>query len=113
MKRIIILSTLCVLSTTMPNVNAVERDKQYHLGISAVVGATTQYHTADWKTSMIVCTTVGLLKEVKDEIVYSGFDTKDLAYDVVGCTVGVLIGETGLYLFKEKDVLGIGYKLKF
>ncbi len=113
MKRVIILSTLCVLSTTMPDVSAVERDKQLHLGVSAVVGATTQYHTADWKTGMIVCTTVGLLKEVKDEIVYGGFDTKDLAYDVVGCTAGVLIGEAGLYLFKEKNVLGIGYKLKF
>ncbi len=93
--------------------SAVEKDKQLHLGVSTVIGASTQYYTEDWKTSMAVCSLVGLTKELKDQYVYNGFDTEDLAYDIVGCALGTLIGDYGLTLIKEDDIVTVNYEMKF
>ncbi len=99
---------------TLPlSVQAVEKDKQFHLGVSAVLGAGLQYHTDDWVTSMTACSLVGLGKEIYDEYDYGGFDTEDLAYDVVGCGLGVVVGDYGLYLFGDQDAKGVGYKFEF
>ncbi len=95
------------------NVYAIDHDKKLHLGVSTAIGAITQYQVDDWKTSMAVCSGVGLAKEVVDEVRYGGFDTEDLAYDIVGCSVGVIIGDYGLTLSKERDTVSVHYEVKF
>ncbi|AGG57811.1 hypothetical protein VPBG_00039 [Vibrio phage helene 12B3] len=95
------------------NVYAIDHDKKLHLGVSTAIGAFTQYQVDDWKNSMAVCGSVGLVKEVVDEVRYGGFDTEDLAYDMVGCSIGVIIGDYGLTLSKEQDTVSAHYEVKF
>ncbi|QXN60125.1 hypothetical protein KUA24_58 [Vibrio phage HNL01] len=111
MKNLLLTTLLIFLPLTA---NALENDKKLHLGASFVIGGGVQWVTEDWKTSMITCTSIGLVKEVADEVSYGGFDTKDLAADVVGCTVGVLVADYGLYLYQDEgDATGVGYQFKF
>ncbi|CAL9962073.1 hypothetical protein VPHD148_0066 [Vibrio phage D148] len=95
------------------NALAINDDKQKHLVVSTAIGAFTQIHTEDWKTSMAACTAVGLAKELYDEYDYGGFDGKDLAYDVAGCAVGVAVGDTALKVWHQDNTVGIQYNWEF
>jgi len=50
---------------------------------------------------MAACVSVGLAKEVYDEVKSSAFSKKDLALDGIGCTLGVLA--TSLIWPNDKD----------
>lgn len=72
-----------------------------HLGASTLIGGASQYYFQNWKYSMATCVSVGLAKEVYDEVDNSGFSKKDLAFDGIGCTLGVLA--TSLIWPNDKD----------
>lgn len=88
---------------------AVEEDKVKHFAISSAIGASMQLYTENWKTSMATCVGVGLAKELYD----NGFSEKDLVADLVGCSVGVLLGDTALKVWSQDDSIGIQYNLRF
>lgn len=91
---------------------ALEKDKQLHLGVSTAIGTYSQYHLEDWKTSMLVCSSVGAVKEVYDEIDYGGFDSVDMVYNVIGCGVGVFTGNM-LTVYKQDDNVTLSFEMKF
>lgn len=82
---------------------AVEEDKVKHFAVSGAIGASMQLYTEDWKTSMATCVGVGLAKELYDNV----FSEKDLVADVLGCSVGVLLGDTALKVWSQDDSIGI------
>lgn len=88
---------------------AVEEDKVKHFAVSGAIGASMQLYTEDWKTSMATCVGVGLAKELYDNV----FSEKDLLADLVGCSVGVLLGDTALKVWSQDDSIGIQYNLRF
>lgn len=88
---------------------AVEEDKVKHFAVSGAIGASMQLYTENWKTSMATCVGVGLAKELYD----NGFSEKDLVADLVGCSVGVLLGDTALKVWSQDDSIGIQYNLRF
>lgn len=92
---------------------AVEEDKVKHFAVSGAIGASMQLYTEDWRTSMATCVGVGLAKELYDQYDYNGFSEKDLVADVLGCSVGVLLGDTALKVWSQDDSIGIQYNLRF
>lgn len=58
---------------------------------------------------MATCVGFGLAKEIYD----NGFSEKDLLADLVGCSVGVLLGDTALKVWSQDDSIGIQYNLRF
>ena len=101
------------LLTASSQALSVEEDKVKHFVISSVIGASTQLYAYDWKTSMSTCIGVGLAKELYDQYDYNGFSEKDLVADVLGCSVGVLLGDTALKVWNQDDSIGIQYSLRF
>ena len=76
-------------------------DKKLHFGYSIVIGgvATSVAKLNNWHAAvpigLLSCTSVGLAKEIYDSRGGgSGFDHKDLAWDVAGCLVGTLTANT-------------------
>jgi uncharacterized protein YfiM (DUF2279 family) len=90
----------------------VEEDKLKHFSVSYGIGVGTSLIFDDWKTSLVACSAVGLGKEIYDEIDYNGFSKEDLAYDILGCSLGVLTVE-GLSFSLKKDYYAIQYQYKF
>ena len=82
----------------------IEEDKQKHFVVSYVIGVGTNFVFEDWKTSLVACSAVGLGKEIYDEIDYNGFSEEDLAYDILGCSLGILTVE-GLNFSLQKRSL--------
>lgn len=111
--KILKMLTAGILLLVPLQVSALEKDKQLHLGVSTVIGASVQYVYEDTMTTMLICTGVGLGKELYDEVSYGGFDTEDLIYDVIGCGIGAVVGDYGVKMFKHQDAIGIGYEFKF
>ena len=88
-KKGILLSTILFAF----NASAIEKDKQKHFGVSTAIGAASTYFFDDYRYSLASCFAVGLGKELYDEYDYNGFSGKDLVYDGLGCSLGVLTGE--------------------
>lgn len=92
---------------------AIDYDKKLHIGVSTVIATTVYIKTTSWQDTMTVCLGVGLAKELYDEVSYGGFDTKDLAADLVGCGLGIALGHTTLQLWQSGDATGLQYKRTF
>ena len=76
-----------------PSIEAISKDNDnnLHVGVSMLIGGVGQYYLQNWKYSMATCLSIGLAKEINDEIdENNAFDKKDLALDGIGCTLGVL-----------------------
>lgn len=69
-------------------------DKLKHLGVSTVVGFGANYVISDWRKAFGACAAVGVAKEVYDESDYGGGSIEDIAYDVVGCAIGVGVSQS-------------------
>tara|TARA_Y100001960_G_scaffold334183_1_gene446592 strand:+ start:4810 stop:5157 length:348 start_codon:yes stop_codon:yes gene_type:complete len=108
----IIFSFLFLLLFPSSALAEIEKDKQKHFAVSYSVGVGTSLIFDDWKTSLVACSAVGLGKEIYDEIDYHGFSKEDLAYDILGCSLGVLTVE-GLSFSLKKDYYAIQYQYKF
>lgn len=105
------LITTLLLSTSLC-VSAVEQDKLLHAGVSTVIGGVAYTYTESWLLSMSGCMTVGVVKEVYDEIDYGGFDHKDLIADGVGCLFGTFVSDTFI-VTSDGDEMVINYKVSF
>lgn len=88
LKIILVNILICSSAETVANDDAT--DNVLHLGASTLIGGVSQYYFKNWKYSMATCVSVGLAKEVYDEVNNSGFSKRDLAIDGIGCTLGVL-----------------------
>ena len=90
--KIILVNILLFMSEQIVTVeyDKENNDDQYHIVVSVVIGGGAQYFLRNWKYSMAACLSVGLAKEVYDQVDYGGFSKKDLAKDAIGCTMGVL-----------------------
>ncbi|MDC5812481.1 hypothetical protein OPW07_22400 [Vibrio europaeus] len=98
MKKLL-LSTCVVLTVISPQVFAEtdftpSKDKLYHLSGSALLGFGTNYVLKDWRHAFGTCVTIGLAKEIYDEVDYGGGSTADMAYNIIGCGIGVGVGES-------------------
>lgn len=91
--------------------NAVEDDKGKHLAASVAIGGAAEWYFEDYATSMAICAGIGVAKEVYDEIDYGGFDAEDLAYDIVGCAIGVAI--PNMSVTEWNDATMLTYKIEF
>ncbi|WP_375753314.1 hypothetical protein [Vibrio sp. HN007] len=93
----------------------IEEDKKLHLGLSAALGYGTQMVTQDWITSFGVCVAVGAAKELYDKMDYGHASSADLAYNTVGCAMGVglnhLVGPQ-IRVFPTKNLDGATLNLK-
>ena len=89
MKILIVL--LIIIST---QANAIEQDKAKHFAASAVIGGVSQYYFNNWRYSSVVCLSAGIIKELTDSII----DRKDLLYDAVGCSFGILSHNAESYI---------------
>lgn len=105
-----LLALLILVSTTA---NAVDYDKKLHFGASTTISALTYVYTESWETSLSVCMTIGVAKELYDEYDYGGFDTKDLIFDAAGCVIGVIVGSTALSLYRDDDIIFLNYSWKW
>lgn len=108
MKRLMMASLLLISTHSA----AMEQDKQLHLGVSTVIGGVTQYYTEDWKTSLTVCLGVGTIKEVIDYKGYGLFSGEDLAFDFMGCSLGVALG-ANLRIYQEQNTTFLEYTIPF
>lgn len=94
------------------NANAIEKDKVKHVSYSYVIGTGSELYFDNPIKSMTLCSSVGLGKEIYDQIDYNGFDHKDLMYDVIGCGLGVLTGNLINFYVDDKNVF-ISYNYQF
>lgn len=108
MKKLI----LAVALLTSVSASALEKDKQLHLGVSTVIGATAQIYFEDMAKASLLCIGAGIAKEAIDEYRYGGFDGKDLMADAAGCVLGV-VGIKGVQIYTQGDVTMIGLDFKF
>jgi len=101
---------LAVALFTSLNVTALEKDKQKHIGVSAVIGVTSQYYFDSYAKSALTCMSVGVAKELYDEA--DGFSKEDLLADAVGCAIGIS-GMKIIQVYQDNDALGLGVNFKF
>lgn len=108
----IVIATVGLISAF--SCQAIERDKKLHLAASTAISGVSMVVTeGDWKTSLVTCGSVGLGKELLDEVIYGGFSGEDLAYDTAGCLLGIAVGDQALQLWKQDDTTGIQYSFDF
>tara|TARA_R110000751_G_scaffold292927_2_gene400377 strand:- start:35 stop:376 length:342 start_codon:yes stop_codon:yes gene_type:complete len=89
MKKVLLVLVLTLTITTQAQI---AMDKKLHFFAGFVIGATansiTYKATNNEKTAFIVGMGLsfgaGLAKEIRDEIVYGGFDSMDLLYTTLG-----------------------------
>ncbi len=96
MKKILLLIILALFSNAAVadyDFSPAE-DKLKHLGVSAAVGFGANYVISDWRKAFGACTAVGIVKEIYDENDYGGGSVEDIAYDLVGCAIGVGVGHS-------------------
>lgn len=86
----ITLINILFFSSAQVSAGEESKDNALHLGASTLIGGASQYYFQNWKYSMATCVSVGLAKEVYDEVDNNNFSKKDLALDGIGCTLGVL-----------------------
>ncbi len=85
-------------------------DKLKHLGVSAAVGFGANYVISDWRKAFGACTAVGIVKEIYDESDYGGGSVEDIAYDLVGCAIGVGVSQSfgiKMAFIPERDLDGM------
>lgn len=75
-------------------VSAVERDKVKHFVASSIISSSVQHYTQNWKISSVACISVGVAKEMIDNV----FDEEDLMYDVAGCAFGMIAYKSTNYI---------------
>ena len=94
MKKLITIIFLLVTIITNSQSFVQQQDKQLHFAAGAIVSGITYtlvYENTHSKSkaflwSLISTTSIGILKEVKDQIVYKGWDNKDLGATILGGT---------------------------
>ena len=64
-------------------------DRILHTGVSVVVGSATLVTTGSKSLAYATCAAAGIGKEIYDEVDYGGASVKDLAFDAIGCFVGI------------------------
>ena len=87
MKKFVLVVLLILLPAPS---QALDLDKKQHIVASALIFGAAYLVTEDIKTSALIALGAGLGKELYDSAREDGFDTKDLAADVVGIGIGVL-----------------------
>ena len=87
---------LLILLIISFNTSAIEKDKKMHFVFSSVIGAGATGITKNAWTGFTACSSVGLGKEVFDEISYGGFSGADLAYDLGGCGLSSWLTSKGI-----------------
>lgn len=105
-----------ILTVTAGDEYKPNEDKLYHLGVSTVIGFSANYVMEDWRYALGACTAVGLAKEVYDQLDYGGASIGDLAYDVVGCAIGVSTSEylgIKMAVIPEKNQNGFTIALQY
>ena len=80
--------SLAFLSSFTANSEPVD-DRILHTGVSIIIGSGTIVATGSRPIAYSVCAVAGLGKEVYDEVDYGGFSAKDLAFDALGCVIGI------------------------
>ncbi len=69
-------------------------DKLKHLGVSTAIGFGANYVISDWRKAFGACAAIGVAKEIYDEKDYGGGSVEDIAYDLVGCAIGVGVSQS-------------------
>ncbi|MGD1527139.1 hypothetical protein [Vibrio owensii] len=105
-----LLIFFAVLSLFSTSAFALEKDKKQHLAVSAAISFATQSVVDDYRISMATCATVGLAKEIYDEVDYGGFSERDLVADLIGCGAGIALNEVTGLKFNVNSLPG-GYML--
>ncbi|MEZ8990056.1 hypothetical protein AB6E89_12525 [Vibrio breoganii] len=104
-----------------------EKDKALHLGFSTVIGAGASYIAADMGVNSrgvdySVCMAFGFAKEAIDERRYGGWSNYDLAYDALGCVIGIessrlfqsyIPKETTVMIYPSSDGFGADFSYRF
>lgn len=111
---------LCITSTFAHADDWTGPDKTKHAEWSSLYGAIASAYINEpglwnWKASGL-CIVPGVLKEVKDKYARegSGFSTKDVAADAVGCAVGIAVTQqTYVRLMHRNDKTSIVLTMKF
>lgn len=67
----------------------IDRDKKLHAAASTLIGGVTYIHSHSVESAMVTCMSIGMMKELYDQKVNDNFSSGDLAYDAVGCALGV------------------------
>ncbi|MBF9003183.1 MULTISPECIES: hypothetical protein [Vibrio] len=114
----IMLVIYCGFFSTIANANDwySQNDDKQHTGASFVIGAASEVYFDNLIYSNATCMTVGLAKEVRDQIAYHGFSKSDLGYDAVGCITGTLLSRfvmRGLSLSASGNSFALNYTAKF
>ena len=91
--------------------HAIDNDKKLHFGASSGIGLSSTLVFEKPLNSFLACSSVGLVKEIYDEIDYGGFDEKDIFYNLAGCALGVTIGEGSKRFILKPS--GIEFKYRF
>lgn len=93
-----------------------QRDDIQHTGASFIIGAGSEIYFDNLLLSNATCMTVGLAKEVRDEIAYNGFSESDLGYDLVGCVTGTVLSRFvmhGLSFSASGNAFSLNYSARF
>lgn len=93
---------------------AMERDKKLHFSAGTGIGFISEAFTDDPLKSFLLCSSVGALKEIYDEIDYGGADEKDLLYTIAGCGIGILSSSAlGIQIVPFSDGGMIKFEFEF
>lgn len=97
------------------NAFAIEDDKIMHFTFSYAIGAASSHFISNPFTSLAACNSIGLAKEIYDEIDYGGFSKDDMIANFSGCATGMisykLIGHA-IHISPNNDN-GLNLKLKY
>lgn len=95
---------------------AADDDKIMHFTASSAIGFAVNGYFEDHQTALAACVTVGLAKELYDQVDYGGFSGQDLVADALGCGLGVVSAEYlgfRLGFERNKDVSMVTFNLDF
>ena len=99
-----IILFVCLLLISL-NANALDRDKQLHLGASTMLGSASYIVFKDDTTKALAsCLSIGLAKELYDEYDYGGFDSKDMVANAIGCGIGYSVSHGIDVLFFDNTI---------
>ncbi|MCY9861313.1 hypothetical protein OTK49_02130 [Vibrio coralliirubri] len=87
------LAALTLFSVLSFSASAMDNDKIMHLTASSAIGFAANGYFDNHQDALVTCLSVGLAKEIYDEIDYGGFSGQDLVADAIGCGLGVVSAE--------------------
>ena len=111
MKSIIVFIALILLSQNAFSLDVKERDKQKHIAVSTVISSSIKSYTGNSAIAFGSCMAIGTAKELYDDMQPNNkFDKEDMLANLIGCGIGLPIGNVGNRIFFDGRTIKFEWK---